>query len=141
MGSLHQDTVRHDEARGSTDRSFGLVFAGAFAVIPAIAWLRGAPLRLWPYAVAGVFLLLALLQPGWLAPLNRLWARFGLLLGRVTNPLVMGVVFFVVVTPAAFVFRLAGKDPLRLKREPGAKSYWIAREPPGPAPDTMSNQF
>ena len=67
--------------------------------------------------------------------------EFGLLLHRVTNPLLMGLVFFLAVTPTAFIMRLMGKDPLRLRIDRSAKSYWIDREPPGPEPDTMRNQF
>jgi hypothetical protein len=131
----------HEEVRGSSDRGFGLVFAGAFVILPVIAWWRGGELRLWSFGVAAIFLLLALVRPVWLAPLNRLWTRLGLLIGRVTNPVMMGLIFFLVVTPVALLMRLRGKDPLRLKRDPAAKSYWILREPPGPVPETMSNQF
>jgi hypothetical protein len=140
-GTLHEEVTRHEETRGSSDRSFGLVFAGAFVVLPLIAWWRGGALRLWPFGVAAVFLLLALARPAWLAPLNRLWTRLGLLISRVTNPIMMGVIFFLVVTPVALLVRLRGKDPLRLERDPAAKSYWILREPPGPLPETMSEQF
>ncbi len=65
----------------------------------------------------------------------------GLLLGRVVSPIVMALLFFLVVTPTAFLFRLLGKDPLRLAAEPRAGTYWIERRPPGPPPDTMANQF
>jgi hypothetical protein len=75
------------------------------------------------------------------APLNRLWASFGLLLGRVTNPLIMGIVFFLVVTPVAVIARFRGKDPLRLRLDSEADSYWIERVPPGPVPTSMINQF
>jgi Saxitoxin biosynthesis operon protein SxtJ len=72
------------------------------------------------------------IRPAILAPLNRLWFKLGMLLGRVTNPVVMGIIFFLVVTPAAFVLRLMGKDPRRRKFDPAAPSYWIERKPPGP---------
>ncbi|MBT3401824.1 MAG: hypothetical protein HN420_17765, partial [Rhodospirillaceae bacterium] len=91
--------------------------------------------------VAIAFLAIAFLRPGLLAPLNRLWTRFGLLLHRIVNPIVMGFLFYLTVTPMALIMRALGKDLLRLKRDPEAKSYWIERTPPGPAPDTMSNQF
>ena len=79
--------------------------------------------------------------PRALAPANRAWHRLGLLLHRVMTPVVMSVIFFATVTPMAVFMRLFGKDPLRLKREPEASSYWIPREPPGPEPDSMKNQF
>ena len=75
-----------------------------------------------------------------LHPLNRLWMRFGLLLHKVINPIVMGLLFYGTILPTGLVMRLRGKDLLRLKREPGAESYWIARTP-GPAPETMRDQF
>ncbi len=78
---------------------------------------------------------------GVLAPLNRAWARLGLVLHRLTNPLVMAVIFYLAVTPTALVLRLFGKDPLRRRFEPEAESYWIERRPPGPAPESMRHQF
>lgn len=130
-----------EEVRRSSDRSFGVVFAAAFLVIALFPLVRGGEPRLWALAVAAAFLGAALIRPALLAPLNRLWFRFGLLLGRVTNPLIMGLVFFLVITPMAVIMRLRGKDPLRLRPDREAKSYWIERVPPGPAPASMTNQF
>ena len=76
-----------------------------------------------------------------LAPLNRVWLRLGLVLYKVVNPVAMGLVFFTTVVPIGLMMRALGKDPLRLKRDASAASYWIMRDPPGPAPDTMKNQF
>jgi len=76
-----------------------------------------------------------------LAPLNRLWAIFGHLLHTAISPLLLGVLFYVCVTPIGVLMRLTGKDPMRQRFEPAAKSYWIIREPPGPAPETFKNQF
>ena len=76
-----------------------------------------------------------------LSALNRQWTKLGHLLGRVVRPLALGIVFYGVMTPLGSLMRLAGKDPLRLKRDSSAASYWIPREPPGPPPDSMSNQF
>jgi hypothetical protein len=83
----------------------------------------------------------ALLRPGVLAPLNRLWMRFGLLLAKVVNPLVLGLLFFVTILPIGLIMRALGKDLLRLKLDRSARSYWIAREPPGPPPPSMRNQY
>ena len=128
--------------RGSSDRAFGYVFAAVFAIVAAWPVVFGeGGLRWWAVAVAGVFLVLALMLPRVLAPLNRLWLRFGLLLHRVVNPLVMGLLFFLVLTPMGLIARACGKDFLRLRRDPGAASYWLPRQPPGPAPDGMRNQF
>jgi hypothetical protein len=99
--------------------------------------------RLWPWTGALSVLLLAaaLVRPEMLNPLNRLWLRFGLLLHRVVNPIVMALVFFGAVWPTGLVMRWMGRDLLRLQREPDAASYWIVRQPPGPSPETMKDQF
>jgi len=138
---LHEDITRKEEVQAASDRTFGLIFGAAFIVIPLIVWWRGGSLALWPFGIGIVFLLLAAFRPTLLTPLNRLWRHFGVLLARVTNPLLMGFVFFGVVTPMGFAMRLVGKRPLHLGFEPGRKSYWIERSPPGPAPDSMTNQF
>ncbi len=91
---------------------------------------RAGEVKLWSLAIAAVFLAAASLAPRALAPLNRLWFRIGILLGKVVTPLVMGILFFVMVTPIGFLMRLFGSDPLRLKRKPAAKSYLIERSPP-----------
>ena len=97
-------------------------------------------LNWWAFGVAAVILTLVLVRPTILGPANRLWLRLGLLLNCFVNPVVMAIMFFVVLTPFAIVMRLAGKDPLRRNFDRAASSYWIARKP-GPAPDTMKNQF
>jgi len=91
--------------------------------------------------VGAAFLVVAWLRPAVLAPLNRAWTRFGLLLHRIVSPIVLGVMFFVVITPMGLVMRALGKDPLRLRYDREARTYWIDRRPPGPAPDTLNNQF
>jgi hypothetical protein len=91
--------------------------------------------------VAALFLAAALLRPAKLHPLNLIWLKFGLLLHRVVNPVIMALLFYGTVLPTGLVMRMLGKDLLRLKREPGADSYWIVRQPPGPAPETMKDQF
>jgi hypothetical protein len=91
--------------------------------------------------VASVFALLALVKPALLAGLNRLWMKLGVLLGKVVSPIALGILFYGVFTPLGAVIRITGKDPLRLKFDPDAKSYWIPREPPGPPPGSMTNQF
>ena len=138
---LHEDFSRGAEARGSSERSFGIVFAVVFLVIGLWPLAGDAGVRWWAVGVAGVVLALGLGRPALLAPLNRTWTRLGLILNRLASPVVMGVLFYLVITPTGLVLRALGKDPLRQRLEPGAKSYWIERRPPGPAPDTMRNQF
>jgi hypothetical protein len=137
----HEDLTREQQVEQSSDRSFGLVFAGVFVLIAGWPLFHGEALRWWAVAVAAVFSLLALLKPALLAGLNRLWVKLGVLLGRIVSPVALGVVFYVALTPIGLLMRLTGGDPLRLKRDPGAASYWIPREPPGPPPDSMTNQF
>lgn len=116
------------------------MFAGLFAIIAAyLAWSGGT---WWPWTVAAAGMLAAaLFFPMVLAPLNRVWTAFALLLYRVVSPITMGLVFFLVVTPIGLFMRARGKDLLRLKRDPAAASYWIVRDPPGPPPQTMRNQY
>ena len=139
--NTHEQLTRKHAVRGSSDRSFGLVFSAFFVLIGVSPLWKHHPVRPWALVLAGLFLFVAILRPAWLHPLNRAWINLGLLLGRVVNPVVMGLLFFVVVAPTALVFRLLGKDPLRLARDAHARSYWIDRHPPGPSPQTMSNQF
>ncbi len=139
--SAHEDFSGRDEAKASSERSFGLVFAVVLGGLALWPLLEGAPPRWWLGAPAALFLVAALVRPGVLAPLNRVWTRLGLILHRLTNPLVMAVIFYLAVTPTALVLRLFGKDPLRRRFEPEAESYWIERRPPGPAPESMRHQF
>jgi len=139
--STHEAFERDEEIVAGSDRSFGLVMAGAFSVVTALnAWHAG---RIWPWTagVAAAFLVAALMRPALLNPLNRLWLKFGLLLHRIVNPVIMALVFYGTVLPTGLVLRAMGKDLLRLRREPEADSYWIVRTPPGPAPETMKDQF
>jgi len=140
-GALHEDLERSEEIAGGSDRAFGLVFAGFFGVLSLWPLTRGGSIRLWPIALAAGFLGVALWWPRLLAPLNRWWTRFGLLLQRIVSPVILGLLFYLTVTPVALVGRLLGKKPLSLGFDRAARSYWIARRPPGPAPDTMPNQF
>ena len=84
---------------------------------------------------------MALAAPGVLRPANRAWMKLGQLIGRITNPIITALLFFLVFTPVALVMRLMKKDPLRLGRSPDAASYWIERQPPGPEPGSMTRQF
>lgn len=124
-----------------SDRSFGLVFAAVFAIVALLPLKDGAEPRLWAGAAAIAFLAVALVFPRALKPLNKLWFLVGMALHHVVTPLVMGLLFFVTVTPIALLMRAASKDPLRLARDDAAASYWIARDPPGPDAESMRRQF
>ncbi len=139
--STHEAFARDEKIVTGSDRSFGLVMAGCFAAVTLLnVWHAG---RVWPWTggLAALLLAAGLLRPSLLHPLNLLWLRFGLLLHKVVNPIVMGLVFYGTVLPTGLVMRMLGKDLLRLKRLPDADSYWIVRQPPGPAPETMKDQF
>jgi hypothetical protein len=137
----HEDYTREEKLERPPDRQFGLVFTAVFAVIGAWPLLFGRPPRWWSLGIAAAFLVVALVVPGVLAPLNRVWLRFGLLLHTCISPIVLAVMFFATVTPMGLVLRALGKDPLRLRFDPEASSYWIERRPPGPAGESMPNQF
>lgn len=141
QGVTHEDFTRKAEVPIGSDRSFGLVFAAVFAVVGLAPLVHGRELRPWALGLAAAFLVLALVAPRALRPLNRVWFRLGLALHHVVTPVVMGLLFFLTVTPMGVLMRLSGKDPLRLKRDSQATSHWIPRQPPGPAPQSMRNQF
>jgi Saxitoxin biosynthesis operon protein SxtJ len=124
-----------------SNRSFGIVFSVLFAFLGLGPLLRGRPPRGWPLVVAAVFLVAALALPRMLEPLHRVWLRFGLVLHACISPVIMGLVFYTTVTPIGLVRRWLGKDPLRLRLDRDAVTYWIERHPPGPPPDTMPRQF
>ena len=141
-GASHENLARENEVEVGSERGFGIVFAVVFTIVGL--WpLTGesGQVRMWALVVAAAFLVAAFVFPAILKPLNLLWFKFGLLLHKIVNPLVMGLLFFSTVTPTALIFKLLGKDPLRLKAQPEADSYWIPRDPPGPERGGMKNQF
>jgi hypothetical protein len=125
----------------SSDRSFGLVFAICFSLLALNNWWRSG--QIWPLygGVASIFLVIAVLRPHLLKPLNALWSKLGALLGAIVSPVIMALVFFLIVTPTGFLMRWTGKDTLRLRRIPEGRSYWIVRDPPGPVGESMRDQF
>ena len=111
----------------------------AFAVIALWPLIGSASPRWWAVGLAAAFVVVALARPTALAPLNRLWTRFGLALNRVTQPVIMAVLFYGAVTPTALVMRAMKKDPLDRRFDAGAKTYWVERG--SPDPKSMRNQF
>ncbi len=137
----HESYSPHEADVPGSDRSFGMVMAAAFALFTLInLWHVG---RAWPWtgALAALLFIFACLRPAALRPLNWIWFKLGLLLHKVVNPIAMALVFFGTVLPTGLVMQALGKDPLRLKRQPNANSYWIERRPPGPGPKSMKDQF
>ena len=140
--STHERIDRHEEVVGSSDRSFGFVFAGVFSILTLLKLWRGW--TDWGYlwlGLAGVFGVAAAAAPSVPAPLNRIWLKIALAIHKVIAPLIRGLLFVLVVTPTGLFRPATRKDLLRLKRSGAEKSYWIDRTPPGPAPDSMKNQF
>jgi hypothetical protein len=126
--------------RPGSERSFGLVFGGVFAVIALWPLLHGGAVRWWALIVCAALVIAAVATPRILAPLNLVWFRFGELLHQITTPVLLGAMFFLSVTPIAMLMRAFGKDVLSLRRDPDRASYWIERAP-GPAAESMRNQF
>jgi hypothetical protein len=138
---MNQTNTPRDEVKIGSERSFGLVFAGFFTLVGLWPLFKSESPRLWALGISVIFLLLAFAAPKILTPFNRLWFKFGLLLHRIVSPLIMFLMFFVVITPLGFLMRLSGKDPLRLRFDREVESYWIPRDPPGPTPESLKNQF
>lgn len=137
---MHESFDRQYPVRPASDRKFGFVMAGALAVVGLLPILRGRPPRVWALGLSVMFAVLALARPTALAAVNRAWTRLGLLLQRVTSPILLGVVFFLVVTPIALVLRLIGKKTLDLSFDRTAASYWTVRAPETD-PTSMTRQF
>lgn len=138
---LHEDFSRGDELRHGSDRAFGFVLGGFFLLIALAPLWRHGHVRPWAFAAAAPFLLLAVVRPRALHAANVLWARFGALLQRITNPLLLAAVFVFLITPVALLFRLLGRDALKRRRDPAAPSYWIARAPATTRDPDMRRMF
>lgn len=141
--SFHEDFGRAEDVKGSSDRGFGLTVGGILLLIALVrTYLHG--LGWVQYGLGGfglALIALGLLAPASLSGLNRAWMRLGLILFRVVNPIVLGLIYATTMVPIGLMMRAAGRDPLHRKVDPDAASYWIRRDPPGPKPDSMINQF
>ena len=126
-----------DDIKLGSNKSFGIVFFVLFLLISLYPLLNNESIRLWSLIVSLIFLVLGILNSNLLSPLNKLWFKFGILLGKIISPLIMGIIFFVVVTPIGLIMRLLGKDLLNLQYR-DYQSYWI--EKTGPK-SKMKNQF
>ena len=138
---LHENLARSEEIAGPSNRRFGLTMGAAFIVIGGIRALLGHVHSEWWLGAGFVVALFAIFWPTALTPFNRLWLKLGLVLQKIVNPIVMTLLFGSTIVPIGALMRLRGKDPLRLRLRPDAASYWIEREPPEPALETMKKQF
>ncbi len=125
---FHEDFARTADEPKASERSFGLVFSAVFAVFALLPLLDHEAVRWWAAGMAAAFLILALVAPRTLAFPNMLWMKLGKLLHMIVSPVVMSLLFVVAVVPTALIIRLMGRDPLRLKLDKTAASYWQKRE-------------
>ena len=126
-----------DDIKISSNRSFGIVFFIVFLLIALYPLTYVGDVRIWSVIISLFFLVLGLLNSKILTPLNKLWFKFGIFLGKIISPIIMGIIFFLVVTPIGLIMRLIGKDVLNLKYSDN-KSYWIEKTEPK---SKMKNQF
>jgi hypothetical protein len=139
--NFHENLSHKSSVQVGSNRSFGLAMATACLVIAGVGYLATTShWALWS-AVAVTFALTAWLQPVLLSPLNRLWFQLGLLMHRIVNPLVMGLLYFLAITPMGFLMRACGKRPLELKFQCTAPSYWIERSKSTRQPKSMGKQY
>jgi len=124
-----------------SDRSFGMLFAGVFALWGAHSWWSHGEAFPWAFGLSAVTLAVTLGRPGWLRPANRAWTKLAELLNRVMGPLALAVIFYAVLSPLAMAMRLVGRDVMKRRFDPAAHTYWVERDPPGPDPAGLPNQF
>ncbi|HEY9081051.1 SxtJ family membrane protein [Magnetovibrio sp.] len=132
---------RDDDVKVGSERSFGFVFTVLFLIIGLWPLFHDGVIRFWAIGIAGGFALVSLATPALLKPLNVIWFKFGLLLHKIVNPIVMGLMFFLVMTPIALLMKILGKVTFYRHFDADAQTYWIERAPPGPEPQSMKNQF
>lgn len=141
MGELRGATGVCAQADLPSNRSFGWLFSAIFTLAGMNTLLREGSAYPWMFALAAVTAVITAFRPVWLAPFNRAWMSFAALLQRVVSPLMLAVVFFAVFTPVGIAMRAAGRDAMKRRFEPDAKTYWVKREPPGPAAESLKDQF
>ena len=129
---------QHVEINIGSEKSFGVIFSIIFLIVALYPLADSQGLQLWAVIVSAIFLLLALVAPKALSLPNKLWFKFGILLGSIVAPIVMVFVYFITVLPTGIIMRLLGKDLLKQKLDKNAKSYWIKRKQPM---GSMKNQF
>ena len=115
-----------DDIKVGSNRSFGIVFFVFFLLVSLYPLINEENVRFWSLAVSGIFLILGILNSNLLSPLNKIWFKFGIILGNIVSPIIMGIIFFLIVTPTSIVMRILGKNLLNLKRN-NEDSYWIKR--------------
>ena len=130
--------MKQKEIKISSNKSFGLVFFVIFIIIALWPLLNDGNIRIWSIIVSIIFLILGLLNSKILTPFNKLWMRLGALLGIIVSPIVMGVIYFGVITPIGLIMKIFGKDVLNLKLDKNKKTYWTLKKK---IPSKMKDQF
>ncbi len=130
--------MKQKEIKTGSNKSFGIVFFVIFIIIALWPLLKDENIRVWSIIVSITFLTLGLLNSKILTPLNKLWMRLGILLGAIVSPIVMGVVYFGVITPIGLIMKLFGKDVLNLKIDTNKNTYWTSKKK---IPSKMKDQF
>lgn len=135
------DHTSNTDVKMGSERSFGIVFAVVFTIIALWPLKNGGDIRMWAAIIAGVFLVTAVILPKLLQPLNTVWFKFGMLLHKIVSPIVMGILYFLTVTPIGLLLKLFRKDILNQKLDREADTYWITISPEKAAQSSMRNQF
>jgi hypothetical protein len=128
----------NNNLKKGSNKSFGIVFSIVFFLISFWPLLNNNEIRVWALIVAIIFLILGILKSKFLTPLNTVWFKFGLFLGSIMSPIIMGIIFFAVVTPTSIIMKFFRKDLLLTKYDKNLKSYWIKRNKSN---TTMKQQF
>jgi Saxitoxin biosynthesis operon protein SxtJ len=136
------ERVGYGEAlQRSSDRAFGLIFTVFWSIVAVAPIRKGGSIRSWAVVLAAAFLVCVLVRPTMLRALNRLWQKVARLLQTLSNTIVMTILYFSTIVPFGLIMRLMKRDILRLGWDRAAASYWIPRNPPGPPPESMKDQF
>ena len=129
--------MKENNIKIGTNKSFGIVFFPFFLIVSLFPLFKNENIRVWSLIIAIIFLVFGLLNSKVLTPLNKIWFKFGILLGSFVSPIVMGIVFFAIVTPTSLIMRILGKNLLNLKKD-NKKTYWVERSK---IQSKMKNQF
>ena len=138
MFIFNMDSKFNNNTKISSNRSFGIVFFVVFLFIALYPITYSEDIRIWSLIISFIFIILGLLNSKILTPLNKLWFKFGVILGKIISPIIMGIIFFLVVTPIGLIMKVLGKDLLRLKYNKKDNTYWIEKNGPK---SKMKNQF
>ena len=128
----------NEKIKIGSNKSFGIVFSIIFLLIALYPLIKSSDIRFWSLLISAIFFFLGLINSFILTPLNKLWFQFGLILGKIFSPIIMGIIFFFVVTPIGLLMKILKKDLINLKFNNQIKTYWIEKNDPK---SKMSNQF